>query len=279
MHAEPNARDERRETRDATPMNPVRQSPLAGRGVVVTRPAHQAAPLAAAIENAGGHALLFPTIEIVDVEDRRPLLALIDRLDEFDLAIFVSPNAVARAMTLIGARRQLPQQLDIAAIGNSSAQALARFGVPRVVAPARFDSEALLDLPETRDVCGKRIVIFRGDGGRETLGDALTARGASVEYAQCYRRGCPHADAAPLIAAWDEGRLHAVTVTSSEGLRNLFVLVGAAAAPQLRATPLFAPHARIAGTARALGSSDVIVTPQGDEGLIAGMQQWFGTGR
>ena len=279
MHADGTVRTGKWETQGADQMSPAPERPLAGRGIVVTRPAQQAGPLAAAIQDAGGHAILFPTIEIVDIDDPRPLLALIDRLDQFDIAIFVSPNAVARALPLIGARRQLPEQLQIAAIGHSSVRALARYGVSRVIAPARFDSEALLDLPETRDVRGKRVVIFRGVGGREALGETLSARGASVEYAQCYRRGLPHADAAPLLAAWNERRLHAVTVTSSEGLRNLFTLAGAPGASLLRATPLFAPHPRIAETARGLGSSAVVITPQGDEGLIAGMTQWFAAGR
>ena len=256
-------------------MNAAEPQPLAGRGIVVTRPAHQAAPLAKSIAAAGATPILFPTIEIVAVADERPVLALIDRLDEFELAIFVSPNAVTQAMRLIRARRPLPHGLTVAAIGSATARALARFEVPQVAAPASFDSEALLDLPELNQVTGKRVVIFRGEGGREELGDTLQARGARVEYAQCYRRGRPDADPAPLIRAWRDGRLDAITVTSSEGLRNLFALVGEAGAPLLRETPVFAPHARIGETARTLGCARVIVTAQGDQGLLLGLTQWF----
>ena len=72
--------------------------PLAGKGIVVTRPAHQAQRLASFIRDAGGNAILFPTIEIREVENPEPLLALIDRLDAFDVAIFVSPNAAEKGM-------------------------------------------------------------------------------------------------------------------------------------------------------------------------------------
>ena len=167
---------------------------LAGKGIVVTRPVHQAAHLAGLIRAESGNPLLFPVIEIVGLDDTRPLLALIDRLDEFDWAVFVSPNAVMKALSLIHARRTLPARVRFAAVGRGSVRELKLCGVTAVIAPARFDSEALLELPPMQDVTGKRIVIFRGEGGRDFLGDTLTARGAAVEYAACYRRGRPRID-------------------------------------------------------------------------------------
>lgn len=252
--------------------------PLAGRGIVITRPAHQAQALADLIRAAGGNPILFPVLEILDAGDLKPLNTLIDRLDEFDLAIFISPNAVNKAMNLIAARRQLPPGLMFAAIGRSSVKELGRFGVTRVIAPAKkFDSEALLALAEFGEVAGKRIVIFRGDGGRELLGDTLAARGATVEYAECYRRSKPNLDTAPLMKAWARSELHAIIVTSSEGLHNLFDMIGKLGQTWLRKTPVFAPHARIAETARALGLSAVIETEPGDEGIVARMEQYFGS--
>ena len=249
--------------------------PLAGRGIVITRPAHQAARLAELIRAAGGAPILFPVIEIVEVDDLRPLLALIDRLDEFDLAIFISPNAVNKAVNLIKARRALPPRLKLAAIGRGSVRELKHFGLTGVIAPARFDSEALLELPELKNVAGQRIVIFRGEGGREVLGDTLTARGATLEYAECYRRGRPQVDVAPLLKAWARNELHAIIVTSSEGLRNLFELAGGPDRPWLGKTPLFVPHPRIEQTARELGFAAVVLTAQGDEGLLQGLVSWF----
>jgi uroporphyrinogen-III synthase len=250
--------------------------PLAGRGIVVTRPERQARALAERIRAAGGRALLFPVLEIVDVEDLKPLHALIDRLDQFDLAVFISPSAVDKAMNLIGARRALPPALRVAAVGRGSAKALRRFGVQQVLAPsAAADSEALLALPEMQSIAGQRVIIFRGDGGRELLGDALAARGARIEYAECYRRGKPNLDAAPLMRAWARAEIDAVTVTSSEGLRNLYDMVGKLGQSWLRKTPLFAPHPRIAAAARALGVVTVVETAPGDDGLIDALQRHF----
>lgn len=251
-------------------------APLAGRGILVTRPAEQARGLAGLIRAAGGEPIVFPAIEIADMLDLQPLFAVIDRLDEFDIAVFISPSAVNKALNLIRARREWPARLAAAAVGRGSAKELARCGIGRVIAPERkFDSEALLALPGMSDVAGKRVVIFRGDGGRELLGDTLAARGASVEYAECYRRVKPGADAAALLRAWGRNEVAAVTVTSSEGLRNLYEVIGKLGQAWLKKTPVFVTHPRIADTARELGVAAVIVTEQGDEGIVAGLTRWF----
>jgi len=259
--------------------------PFAGLNIVVTRPTHQAGELAAAIRAAGGNPVMFPVLEILNVKDQRLLLDLITRLDQFDLAIFISPNAVNKAMNLIRGKRTLPTLpllplgLKIATIGEGGVRELRKFGIDQVIAPTeRFDSEALLALAELQQLAGKRAVIFRGEGGRELLGNTLVQRGATLEYAVCYRRGKPDTDAhavAALLQAWERNELHAITVTSSEGLRNLFGMVGEPGQQWLKKTPVFVPHERIAQVARELGLTQVIVTAIGDEGLLGGLQEYF----
>jgi len=251
-------------------------SALAGRHIVVTRPAGQAAHLAEALAELGAHPVLFPVLAIEDLDDTTPLLDAAIRLDQYDWAMFVSPNAVDKALAVILARRQWPESVRVATVGKSSEQALARHGIRDVVAPQqRFDSEALLALPEFADVAGRRVVIFRGDGGRDLFGDTLKARGAEVDYVTCYRRGMPATDPAPLLKLWSEGRLDALTVTSSEGLRNLCDMVGKLGQGWLKRTPTFVPHARIAAQARALGLHEVIETGPADAGLLAGLLEYF----
>jgi uroporphyrinogen-III synthase len=248
--------------------------PLAGKGVVVTRPAHQAQALARLVEGAGGNPILFPAIEIRDLEDLAPFTRVVDRLDEFDLAVFISPNAIERALKLIRARRTLPPGLKIAAIGGGSVRTLERHGISGVIAPqGRYDSEALLERGEIAGA--RRVVIFRGEGGREHLGEALTARGAAVEYAECYSRAKPVLDAAPLLRTWAQGGVHAVTATSSEGLRNFADMIGPGGRESLERTPVFVPHPRIADAARGLGIRTAIVTGPGDEGLLTGLTAFF----
>jgi uroporphyrinogen-III synthase len=239
---------------------------LQGRGFVVTRPREQAGALASAIEKAGGTPILFPTIAI---EDLPPPDAL-RKLDSYDLAVFVSPTAVQKVMAHIP---QWPARVRAAAIGAGSRRELERHGVRAVLAPEEgADSEALLRLPELREVRDKRVVVFRGGAGRPLLGEALASRGARVQYAECYRRALSSADPAPMLEAWSRGGVHAVTVSSSEGLDNFVTLVGE---KHLAAIPLFVPHERVAARARQHGAQEIIVAGASDAAVLERLVAYF----
>ena len=96
-----------------------------------------------------------------------------------------------------------------------------------------------------------------------------------LQTAEGIRRARPESDPAPLLKRWREGGIAAVTVTSREVFANLAAMLGEAGAPQLRMTPLFAPHERIAAAARAWGVVDACATPAGDAGLVSGLVDWF----
>lgn len=256
---------------------------LAGRRVLVTRPRELAQALAALIREAGGEPLLFPAIEIRDAADPAPARALLARLREFDLAVFVSPSAVRKAMELAEGRAQpvgparpagraqtapqpWPAGLRVAAIGAGTRRELELRGFRNVIAPTgQEDSDGLLALPELAGV--RRVAIFRGEGGREVLGEALVARGARVEYAECYRRARPAAAAAPV------GRIDAICVSSGEALRNLVALLGRERVEQ---ATLFVPHARVAGIARELGLREPVLAGPRDAQMLAALVAYFG---
>lgn len=239
---------------------------LRGRGIVITRPREQARSLAALIEAEGARAILFPTIEIVDL----PPPGVVHRLDAFDLAVFVSPTAVQKALQWVG---QWPPQLAVAAVGPGTRKALEARGIRNVIAPgSRADSEALAALPELQDIAGRSIVIFRGEGGREFLGTTLAARGAAVEYAECYRRVRPGTDATALIDAWRRGEVHAVTAFSLEAVENFWALLAGAQTPD---TPWFVPHPRLVEAARRHGVSEVLIAGPTDEEIALGLVAYF----
>lgn len=247
---------------------------LAGRTVLVTRPQHQAAALVQAIRAAGGDAFEFPALDIEAV----PLDALSASLahaSRADITIFISPNAARFGMAAIRAAGSATLSGTVFAVGPGTARELQEQGVPTVITPPGQDSDALLALPQLQDVAGKRVAIVRGVGGRALLADTLIARGAEVYFVECYRRGRPHADAAPLLARWQAGGIDAVTVTSAETLHNLAALLGEAGMPLLAGTPLFAPHEKIAEAARQFGIAQVVGTPGGDAGLVDGLINWF----
>lgn len=245
--------------------------------MLVTRPIHQCVFLANGIRTFGGNPILLPVLEIADVDDLSPVFKIIDHLHEFDWAIFVSPNAVNKAMTLITRQHVLPRHLKIAAVGKGSADALRQYGIHDVLIPTdQSDSEGLLERAELQRMAGQRVVIFRGQGGRPLLGDTLRQRGAQIEYAECYLRKIPVIDTDPLLAAWSNGQIHAVIITSSEGLHNLFDIIGKLGQQLLKFTPIFTAHERIAQKAQELGLEKVIRSASaGDEGLLESLQQYF----
>ena len=250
-------------------MNP--SGPLAGRTIVVTRPAAQAGPLAEAIAAAGGRPLLFPLLDIAPAADPEPLAEAAARLGDYAWAVFVSPNAVDHALPSL---LPWPAALRPATVGPGTARALAERGIGNCLVPSeRFDSESLLALPElaAERVAGQRVAIFRGDGGRELLADTLRERGATVDCIACYRRSPPAGGSQPLRDAWRAGALDAITLSSSEGLRYLVDLLDDEGRERLCATPLFVPHARIAETAREQGLNKIILSGGADSGIMAAL--------
>jgi len=245
--------------------------PLAGLGILVTRPARQAGGFAQKIAALGGTPVIFPAIVILPPADPAPLARAHAALPSYDFAVFISANAVEYGAPDPGA---WPAQLVALAPGPGTAEALAAVGIAGTRIPTTtFDSEGLLALPELSAVRGKRVLIFRGDGGREHLGDTLSARGAFVDYVACYRRAKPEVGVTGLAEALREGRVQAVTITSSEGQDNLWALADNATRAAWRACPTFVPHPRIAAHARTFGLF-VVETAGGDAGLIAGLLEW-----
>ncbi len=223
---------------------------LAGRGVLITRPAAQAEGLCRLVEAAGGRAVRFPAVAIEPVVDREPARKLLAQ--DWDLILFVSRNAVEHALPLFPNRR-LPAEFQLGVIGAATAQALILAGrAPDLMPAGRFDSESLLALPELEDLDGRRVLIVRGVGGRGLLGDTLVERGAQLAYAEVYRRALPVTDVASLLTRWRRD-VQLTTATSGEVLDNLLTLIGRNGRDLLLDTPLVVVSGRTEKAAMRLG--------------------------
>jgi uroporphyrinogen-III synthase len=237
---------------------------LRGKGVLVTRAAHQAAGLSGLIEANGGRAIAFPALAIGPGPDPAAALELLRA--ESDLAIFISPNAVRQAFALLSAEKAGARQ--IAAVGKATAQSLRDAGMPADLVPrGSFDSEGLLALPELKQMGGRRVLIVRGEGGRPLLGDSLRARGAKVSYAEVYRRLKPETDPAPLLARW-RSDVDIVTATSADLLDNLMAMLGASGWPLLSGTPLLVISERMVARAKELGFSRLVKAAGADDRAV-----------
>lgn len=251
------------------------------RAVVITRPRAQAEPLAQAVAALGRRAVVLPLLDIAPLDDTSQLRAALAALPAYALVAFVSPNAVDAAFAHLAA---WPPGVPVAVVGEGSRAALARHGVTgdrtTIHCPldaASSDSEHLLASLDLAALAGRRVLIVRGESGRELMADTLRAAGAQVDTVAAYRRSVPQlsttlaAELSALLAQPNDW-----IITSSEALRGLAALVrqldpGEGPA-RLQAQHLVVPHPRIAETARTLGCGQVTLTGSGDARLLAALQ-------
>lgn len=251
------------------------EQPLRGRGILVTRPEGTAAALCELIREAGGDAVRFPAIAILPPADQHGLRSLLSpaNLARQHLVIFVSPTAVSMAFRLMP--EVWPAGVVVAAVGRGTARELHARGVGQVLVPdVGADSEALAASPALQDLRGRSVLIVRGEGGREWLGETLRSRGASVVYAECYRRAMPALDSTPITARWKAGDIAAIAVTSRDAVDNLLLLF-ADIADTVVATPVFASHPRIAEHARRRSFRTVFSCEPGDDAMLRAMTAFF----
>ena len=247
---------------------------LDGIGVVITRPHAAAEALAVPLAAEGAMVWQLPALAIEDLQPGAALEELLANLARFDMAIFVSANAVEKGLAAARRLGSWPEGIRIAAIGEATAQALRNSGMGPVISPTeRHDSEALLGLAPLQVVKGKNIVVFRGEGGREHLKEALEARGARVEYAECYRRVRPDSDPSAVVAALARAEVNAVSVLSAETLENFIEMIGPAASQRLGAVTLVVPHVAVGTHREARRFARVAIAAHGAAGLIEALTQ------
>lgn len=256
---------------------PAGQGDWAGCRILVTRPAHQSAPLQRAIEARGGEALLFPTIVIGPPADEGPWQAVADRLEGFDWLVFASVNAVTAFAERLAARGLAwPEAPGYAAIGAKTATALEERCGRAVLTPPDFLSESFLELPEMsrEQVAGRRILLVRGEGGRELLPQTLAERGARVTRLPVYARQPPQASPQPVHQALVEGGLDAVVLTSPDTFVNLLGVLDEAARTALAQVVLVAISPVTARAVTERGFAPPVVAPEAsDEGLLQALDE------
>ena len=250
--------------------------PLADVNILITRPVMPASRTATRLASLGATPLVFPTTIIERPADVAPLDTALAKIGDYYAAIFVSPSAAEMTLAPLGSiPKKLPAALLVFAPGPGTAEELNIRGVATVEMPeTSFDSEGLLALPslQASAIQGKRIVIFRGNDGRELLREALLKRGATVDAITAYHRRAPNTPPTGLLELLRTGKVNALSAMSSDAITNLVGLISAnERATLLFALPVYASHPRIAATARDAGFRNVIETEAGDAGLITAL--------
>lgn len=247
------------------------------RTLLITRPAHQSSELSRLVEANGNSAYLFPTIEIRPVDDYSALLKKIDVLNKSDYAFFISPNAVTYAINAISdSIGPIPGSLILACVGAGSVAALNSAGYQCHLSPTeKFNSEALLELPELQNVKNKKIVIFRGNGGRNKLRDELKNRGAHVEYIECYQRSMPDTDIKSIVADLEQNNIDIISFTSADAARNIVAMLGKQA-EYIFKLPVIVVSKRIADVCKTIGFTGNILQTESasNEAIVDILNNW-----
>src|SRR5690606_24015304 len=179
--------------------------PLQGLRVLLTRPHPHNDNLQAALTANGAETRSLPLLAIESVAETPALRQSLMNLDLYQAIVVVSPNAAHLGLERIEQYwPQLPVGLDWLAVGKGTANQLAQAGIRALVPDDGHDSEALLRRPRLQEVAGQRVLILRGQGGRELLSETLRARGARVDYAELYRRSPPALEAAQVQGLFAE---------------------------------------------------------------------------
>jgi uroporphyrinogen III methyltransferase / synthase len=237
--------------------------PLFGRSIVVTRAREQASELRARLELLGAEVIELPAIAIEPVDVALP------HLFRYDWLVFTSANGVEaffeRGLASAGLDTRALAGVRVAVVGPGTERALAARGILADLVPERSVGEALLDEFPDPDGADAAILIARAEQARDVLPDELTERGYTVDILPVYRTVRPDPDAAAVTRV-REGRVDAITFTSSSTVTNLCDLLGAAPDPQ----PLVASIGPVtSATARERGLKvDTEANPHTIDGLV-----------
>ncbi len=246
--------------------------------VLVTRPAAQADEWVARLQACDLDAVALPLIAIDSPPDAAAVATAWHGLAQQALVVFVSPNAAERFFAQRPPGAVWPPDTRAAAVGPGTAAALRAAGVAAAAIDmpaadaAQFDSESLWAVLGDAAWAGRRVLMARGDGGRDWLADRLREHGAAVAHVAVYRRAAPRlsaAQAAQLQAALRDPAAHLWFFSSSEAIDHLQGLVGA---HDWQAAMALATHPRIADRARRLGIGRVLPCRPGFDDVVACIQ-------
>jgi len=203
--------------------------PLAGKTVLITRPARQAGRLAARLAELGAAVVQAPAVRIEPPGDFAPLDAALGRLGQFDWLVLTSANgaeAVLARMGALGLDARALGGVKIAVVGPATAEALAEKFVTADLVPPRFTTESLAETLTGQPLAGRSVLLARSETAAPGLPEALRRAGASVEQAIAYRAVCPAELPDAAAEALRKNEVDWIAFTSSSTVANLLTLAG-----------------------------------------------------
>jgi uroporphyrinogen-III synthase len=228
--------------------------------LLLTRPAEESQALARTLAAEGIFSSSLPLLDIQPLPVSEENRSIIYNLAAYCAVIVVSKPAARLGLELVDEVWPQPPMQEWFAVGAATAQILDDYGL-RVFYPEQGDdSEALVALPQLQAAISgydPKVLIMRGEDGREWLAERLREQGVAVDYLPLYRRACPEYPAFVLPQRVEVERLNGLVVSSGQGFEHLRELAGDDWL-QLAQLPLFVPSPRVAELARDAGAQSVV---------------------
>jgi uroporphyrinogen-III synthase len=246
--------------------------PLAGLAALVVRASRDDDAFTALLDGLGCRVHALPVMAI------QPLAAAaLPALSAFDKVVVVSANAARLARDQL---RAAPQTAALGrewfAVGAGSAAPLRDAGFPVTWPGEDATSEGLLALPAFAQVAGQRVLVIRGEGGRDVLRAGLVARGARVSFCELYRRVPDDSHRNEIRQLLAGGAVGLVVIHSVDVLRHLLGLLDGEGRRALAATPLLVPSDSAAALARDAGCRTVVRAASALPGaMVDAMVGWY----
>jgi uroporphyrinogen-III synthase len=227
---------------------------------LLTRPAEDCAALAQTLAAQGVVSHCMPLLAIEALDETPEQRSAFADLQRYCAVIVVSKPAARIGLQLLAQHGAPTPDLPWFSVGAATAAVLAEQGLGVHFPDLGDDSEALLALPALQQAIAApapRVLILRGEGGREFLAERLRSQGVSVDYLPLYRRVLPQYAPGELSRQVRAERLNGLVVSSGQGFEHLLQLAGDDW-PALARLPLFVPSPRVAEQARAAGAQIVV---------------------
>jgi uroporphyrinogen-III synthase len=248
----------------------IQHKTLAGKKVLVTRAEHQVAELNRLIIANEGVNINFPVIDVKASKLSERENIFLQQLESFEFIFFISVNAVNFALPAINGKIERLRKMQVVAVGQATADALAEKGITNVLRPKRgFNSEAILAMVEFQSLPKTRCLIIRGDSGRELLATSLRERGALVDYVEVYQKSLAAPDTRDVCMYLLNDEFAAILIYSAVALHNLLVLLAKDNIKKhLLRTPIVVISQRVYLAAKKIGFTEIIIAVEASDAAM-----------
>jgi uroporphyrinogen III methyltransferase/synthase len=255
------------------------KKPLFGKKVLVTRTRQQASKLSEKIEELGGEAIEFPTIEIIENDKYDDMDRAINEIGKYRWIIFTSANGVKfffKRLRELGSDVRALYNAMLCAIGPATAKALEDMGLRVDYVPKEYRAEAIVDSIKDKVQQGDKVLLPRADIARKVLVEELEELGAEVDNIPVYKTLIPDYDREELIRLIKENKIDVITFTSSSTVRNFYRVLGEENIDLINEIIVAAIGPITGQTARELGIKvDIIAREYNIPGLVNGILEYF----